>query len=140
MAGRITSVTLRRGDAFSPFPENAVTLRRASPSTRQGGVLVGPTGARSIHLDADEFDRLAAFIERSGFFQWKEHYEWVAGFDGATDVIEVWRAGTVKTVSQHETDEPADFWVIAQLVEGLAAKVALVPPQAAGGIDADPTR
>ncbi len=122
---QITAVTLRRGPCFGSCPVYDVTLRRRGRSTWNGEMFTERIGRYRGDLDRDEFDRLAEFIERSGFFDWKDEYDPVGSTvsDGSTDVLEVRRSGKTKTVSQYSTDEPPDFWVIAKLVEALAGRI-----------------
>lgn len=130
---QITTVTLRRGPCFGTCPVYEVTLRCRGRSTWIGEMFAERVGRYRGDLDADEFGLLADFIERSGFFEWSGEYNPpFTVTDGATDMLEVRRARSAKTVSQYSTDEPPNFWVIATLVDALAGRISWTRIKASG--------
>lgn len=80
-------------------------------------------------VDEWTFDRLAAEIERMGFFEWADRYE-EAVTDHSTFELEVVRDGTTKRVIQYATDQPLGFSTIAMLIDGVAASIDWSPSQA----------
>jgi hypothetical protein len=81
-----------------------------------------------------DFERLASFIERCGFFGWNDRYA-AELTDMPEYEITVRRGGSVKSVVQRGVDEPADFWVIASLIDAIAECVdwkLMVPPITSG--------
>lgn len=70
-----------------------------------------------------QFERLASFVERCGFFGWSDRYE-----TPITDMPEFSLTARYgrrrKRVEQYGTDEPADFWVIAALIDHIADRIA----------------
>ena len=66
------------------------------------------------------------FVERAGFFGWDAEHR--ANVTDLPDyVLTVVRGTETKTVLQNGVDEPADFWVIASLVDGLACDIEWSP-------------
>lgn len=118
----VETVTLRRGPCRGFCPAYEVTLRADGSAVWNGDRFVDRIGRFHGQFDGSDFDRLARFIERSGFFEWDEEYS-----GGVSDIpdyeLTVVGGDQKKRVLQNATDEPADFWVIAALVDGLAAGI-----------------
>src|SRR2546429_8447204 len=70
----ITRVTLRRGGCFGACPIYEVTLRRRGWSAWRGEMFTPRIGEYRGRVDEDEFNRLADFVARCGFFDWKAEY------------------------------------------------------------------
>jgi hypothetical protein len=127
-----TSVTLRRGACFGTCPIYEVTLRADGSAAWNGERFVERLGRHTGEVRADEYDRLARFVLRAGFFGWEDEY--VADVTDTPDYFLTATTGQrSKTVRQNATDEPPDFWVIATLVDALAASVAWTPAEAPAG-------
>jgi hypothetical protein len=113
---------------FGTCPAYEVTLRRDGTAGWRGEAWVERMGLFGGTFDPDEFELLTRFIERSSFFDWSDEYRPAYQIsDGPGYDLEVTRGHLTKRVHQYGSDEPADFWVIAALVDGLATKVAWVP-------------
>jgi hypothetical protein len=119
------SITLRRGPCFGTCPEYEVTLRSDGSATWDGERFVQRLGHYRGEVAVDEYDRLARFVQRAGFAQWQDEY--VAGTDTPDYFLTVAMGQQTKTVRQNATEEPPDFWVIATVVDALAATVAWTP-------------
>lgn len=96
-----------------------VTLAADGTATWYGERFVERLHRHQGTVDVNEFGRLARFIQRADFFSWEPEY--VANVTDLPDyfLTVVTGAGTT-TVRQNGVDEPADFWVIAALVDALA--------------------
>jgi uncharacterized protein DUF6438 len=118
----ITSVTLRRGPCFGACPMYEVALVADGMATWDGERFVDRLGRHQGRVDVNDFERLARFIQRAGFFDWEPEY-----LGNATDLPDYFltavAGGRTKTVRQNGVDDPPDFWVVAALVDGLAAAV-----------------
>jgi hypothetical protein len=85
-------------------------------------------------VDVNDFERLARFVDRAGFFGWQAEH--LANVTDLPDYfLTVTRGAESKTVRQNGVDEPADFWVIATLIDGLACAIewTAVPSGGANG-------
>jgi uncharacterized protein DUF6438 len=119
---RITSITLRRGPCFGTCPMYEVTLAADGTASWDGERFVERLGHHQGQVDINDFERLARFVDRAGFFGWNPEY--LADVTDLPDYILTVTAGDqTKTVRQNGVDEPADFWVIAAVVDGLAEGV-----------------
>lgn len=121
----IEAVTLSRGACFGPCPIYEVTLRGDGTALWVGEEFTARRGTFRGTFEPEDFAQLASFVDRCGFFDWAEHYEpeLYVVTDGPTTTISATRQRTTKTVSQYVADEPADFWVLAALVDALASQV-----------------
>ena len=118
----ISSVKLRRGPCFGTCPMYEVTLRADGTATWDGERFVDRLGLHQGAVDVNDFGRLARFVERADFFSWEAEH--LANVTDLPDYfLTVVRGGESKTVRQNGVDEPADFWVIATLVDGLACAI-----------------
>ncbi|MDP8976312.1 MAG: DUF6438 domain-containing protein [Actinomycetota bacterium] len=99
-----------------------MTLRSDGTADWNGERFVDRIGRFHGQLDMGDFENLAGFIRRAGFFGWDEEFS-----SGATDApdyeLVVVAGDQVKRVRQNASDEPPDFWVIAALVDGLTAAI-----------------
>ncbi len=119
---QITAVTLRRGGSRGFFPAYEVTLRADGSADWNGERFVLRIGRFYGQFDVRNFAKLAMFVERVGFFGWKDEYS--GGGTDAPDYELVVAAGMrTKRVRQNATDEPPDFWVMATVVDGLGAAI-----------------
>ena len=118
----IGAITLRRGPCFGFCPAYEVTLAADGGATWRGDRFVDRIGRYEGEVAAQDFLRVAAFVERAGFFEWDPEYT-----SGAVDAPEyhlvVHRGEQAKAVRQHGIDEPPEFWVVAALVDGLVTTV-----------------
>ena len=81
--------------------------------------------------DEDEFDLLAKFVTRCGFFDWKAEYSLeVEVTDTPTFVLSATRGNETNVVTQRGTDEPPDFWALAGLVDYVANQIEWVEVKA----------
>jgi hypothetical protein len=123
----ISSITLRRGPCFGTCPVYEVTLRSDGLATWDGERFVQRVGRYTGEIGLEEYGRLARFVHRAGFFRWEDEY-----VTNVADLPDYFLTGGVsrafKTVRQNGTDEPPDFWVIATLVDALAATVHWTAP------------
>jgi Domain of unknown function (DUF6438) len=120
--GQIATVTLRRGPCFGSCPVYEVTLAADGSATWKGERFVDRLGLYQGQVDLDDYGRLARFIQRAGLLGWATEY--VANVtDLPNYYLTVVADGQTKTVRQYGLDEPADFWVIAALVDCLAGAV-----------------
>jgi hypothetical protein len=130
-----TSVTLRRGACFGTCPIYKVTLSSDGTAIWNGERFVERIGRYRGEIDLDDYWRLVRFIERAGFFHFDDEY-----LGNVTDLpdyrLTVVSGGTTKSVLQNGVDEPADFWVIATLVDALAESVDWSPVPAEAAHDA----
>lgn len=118
----VTAVTLRRGICRGFCPVYEVTLRSDGSADWNGERFVDRIGRFHGQLNAGDFEKLARFIERAGFFGWDDEFS--SGVTDAPDYELLVVAGNqTKQVRQNATDEPPDFWVITTLVDGLAAEM-----------------
>jgi hypothetical protein len=122
--GDITSITLHRGVCFGTCPDYDVTLNSDGTATYAGGRFAPRQGDYTGEFGQWDFDNLAAFVVRAGFFDWKDEYR----LENVTDLpeysITVAKAGMSKTVVQYGMNEPPDFWVIAEVVDGISHDIA----------------
>ena len=115
----INSMTLRRGACFGSCPIYAVTLAADGLADWDGERFVDRLGRYQGQVDLNDYERIARFIQRAGFFSWEPEY--LANVTDLPDYFLTVEAGNqTKTVRQNGVDEPADFWVIAALVDCLA--------------------
>ena len=119
---QITAVTLRRGGSRGFFPAYEVTLRADGSADWNGERFVLRSGRFHGQFDTRNFEKLAMFVERVGFFGWKDEYSG-GGTDAPDYELVVAARMRIKRVRQNATDEPPDFWVIATVVDGLAAAI-----------------
>jgi Domain of unknown function (DUF6438) len=125
-ATEMTSVTLRRGPCFGTCPVYEVTLAADGTASWNGERFVDRLGRHQGQLNPNDFQRLAGLVARVGFFDWAPDY--VAGVTDTPDhVLTVAAVDQVKTVRQNGVDEPADFWVIATVLDRLAETVDWAP-------------
>lgn len=122
----IEEVTLQRGACYGACPIYEVTLRRDGSAAWLGEAFTPRTGEYAGRIRTYEFARLADFIERCRFFDWKDEYSEPVT-DNPTFVLQVSRGRKVKRVRQYATDEPPDFWVVAELVDALANDIEWTP-------------
>ena len=128
MDGRdeISAITLRRGPCFGFCPIYEVTLRDDGRATWRGERFVERIGAYEGEVGLEDFRRVAGLAEREGFFSWEDEY--VSGSVDTPDYqLTIERGRSTKTVRQNGTDVPPDFWVIAALVDALAAGIDWTP-------------
>ena len=119
---QITAVTLRRSGSRGFSPAYEVTLRADGSADWNGERFVLRIGRFYGQFDVRNFAKLAMFVERAGFFGWQDDYS--SGVTDAPDYELAVAAGMrTKRVRQNGTDEPPDFWVIATVVDGLAAAI-----------------
>jgi hypothetical protein len=118
----ITSVTLRRGPCFGRCPVYEVTLAADGIATWNGERFVDRIGSYRGQVDLNNYGKLTRFVSRAGFFGWEPEY--VANVSDLPNYfLTVVTEEQTKTVRQYGVDEPADFWVIATLVDRLADAV-----------------
>lgn len=128
----ITAITLRRGACRGFCPVYEVTVQADGRATWNGERFVDRTGPFEGEVDPGDYGRVAAFVARTGFFEWDP--EFVSGVTDAPDFqLAVVRGAETTSVRQNGTDEPPDFWVIAALVDGLADAIDWQPVTAAQG-------
>jgi hypothetical protein len=114
--------------AFGSCPTYEVTLRRSGSAIWSGHRFVERLGDYGGKFEPDDFLQLAGFIERCGFFDWEDEYlPSVEISDHPKDALEVTRGRLTKSVTQTATVEPADFWVIAGLIDAIAAGIRWAP-------------
>jgi Domain of unknown function (DUF6438) len=132
----MTSVTLRRGPCFGTCPMYEVTLTADGSASWHGERFVDRLGHHEGQVDVNDFGRLARFIQRAEFFGWEPEY--LANVTDLPDYfLTVVASNQSKTVRQNGVDEPADFWVIAALVDGLALAVEWTPAPSGRGPNND---
>jgi len=125
-APEIVSIALRRGPCFGTCPVYEVTLAADGTATWNGERFVDRTGRHEGQVDLNDYGRLSRFVARAGFFDWAP--EFLANVSDLPDYfLTVVTADETKTVRQNGTDRPADFWVIAALVDHLAEAVSWSP-------------
>ena len=99
-----------------------VTLAADGTATWYGERFVDRLGRYQGQVDANDFSRLAGFMQRAGFLDWEPEY-----LGNATDLPDYFLTAVVgdhtTTVRQNGVDEPPDFWVIAAVVDGLAEAI-----------------
>lgn len=118
----ITALTLRRGACFGACPIYEVTLHSDGTADWEGEGFVEPVGRYHGQFDPNDFEKLAAFAGRAGFFGWDDEYR--ANVSDLPDYVLTAVAGkATKRVVQNGLDEPPDFWVIAELVDGIAEDI-----------------
>jgi len=64
-------------------------------------------------------------VVRAGFFDWKDEYR-LNVTDLPTYEITVTKGGIGKTVLQYGMNEPPDFWVIAEVIDGISHDITWV--------------
>ena len=120
---QIASVSLQRGPCFGSCPIYDVTLRADGTATWNGERFVERLGRYEGEVNLNDYDRLARFVERAGFFDWDPEYANDNIADLPNYYLTVVANGNTKTVRQYAVDEPPDFWVIATLVDSLAEDI-----------------
>ena len=136
MVNKIQAVSLSRGACYGACPIYEVILRRSGKATWVGEANTERLGSFRGTFQPETFMQLASFVERSGFFEWDEHYEPAYEItDGPTTAISVTRGRIGKTVEQYESDEPPDFWVLATLIDAIAREVEWTTQSVRGGDD-----
>jgi Domain of unknown function (DUF6438) len=122
----IASITLRRGPCFGTCPVYDVTLSADGTATWNGQNFVERMGQHQGQVDLNDYGRLSRFIDRAGFFDWAPEF-----LTTVTDLpdyfLTVVTGDETKTVRQNGVDRPADFWVIAALVDHLAEAIDWTP-------------
>jgi Domain of unknown function (DUF6438) len=118
----IASVTLRRGPCFGRCPVYEVSLAADGTATWNGERFVDRIGSYRGQVDLNDYAKLTRFVDRAGFFGWEPEY--VANVSDLPNYfLTVVTEEQTKIVRQYGVDEPADFWVIATLVDRLAEAV-----------------
>jgi len=118
----IISVTLQRGACFGSCPIYEVTLAADGAATWHGERFVDRVGDYQGQADLNDVGRLNRFVSRAGFLGWEPEY--VANVtDLPNYFLTVVTEEQTRTVRQYGVDEPADFWVIATLVDHIAESV-----------------
>jgi hypothetical protein len=119
---KIQSVSLQRGPCYGRCPVYEVTFASDGAAIWHGESFIERIGDYRGELDEADFERLALFIEQCGFFDWDDEYA-APVTDNPSHDLRVARGSEVKHVHQYGTDEPADFWTVATLIDGLALHV-----------------
>ena len=119
-------VSLDRGPCFGTCPDYEVTLRADGTATWHGRNFVDRAGEWEGTFDEAEFSRVAAFMRRCGFFDWNDEYV-EAVTDLPTYMVTAKDGASEKSVLQYATDEPPDFWVIATMIDAIAASASWAP-------------
>lgn len=127
--GDIISIKLHRGVCFGTCPDYDLTLNSDGTATYIGGRFVPRQGDYTGEVSQWEFNNLAAFVLRAGFFGWDAEYRLANVTDLPTYTITVAKAGTSKTVLQYGMNEPPDFWVIAEVMDSISNDIAWTPAQ-----------
>jgi hypothetical protein len=119
---QITAVTLRRSGSRGFSPVYEVTLRADGSADWNGERFVLRIGRFRGQFDVRNFAKLAMFVERAGFFGWKDEYS--GGGTDAPDYELAVAAGDADEAGSAERHRRTpDFWVIATVVDGLAAAI-----------------
>ena len=126
--GEITAVKLHRGVCFGSCPDYDVTLNSDGTATYTGGRFAPRQGDYTGEVNQWEFDNLAAFVVRAGFFDWNDEYRLGNVTDLPSYEITVTRGGSSKTVLQYGMNEPPDFWVIAEVIDGISNEITWTTP------------
>lgn len=136
----ILSVTLFRSRCFGECPEYRVEVGHDETAVWDGVDFVDRIGRYMASLAFEDFDRLAGVINRTGFAFWHDRYVTLVT-DCPTYVLTVRYTDREKRVVQYESEEPADFWVIACCIDWLADRAQWHParehvarPSGDGGI------
>jgi Domain of unknown function (DUF6438) len=116
---RMASIEVRRGMCFGPCPAYEVVLHQDGSATWRGEAYVDRIGDHAGQFDVSDFERLAALVERVGFFSWQDEYTQPVT-DLPTYVLAVTTTERSKSVVQYATDDPPNFWVLASLVDHIA--------------------
>jgi len=116
---RIASIGLRRGMCFGTCPAYEVVLHHDGSATWHGDAYVDRIGDHAGQFQVSDFERLAALVERVGFFTWHDEYTQPVT-DLPTYFLTVTTTETSKSVVQYATDDPPDFWVLASLIDHVA--------------------
>jgi Domain of unknown function (DUF6438) len=128
----ISLIALRRGACFGTCPIYEVTLAADGTATWYGERFVDRLGRYHGQVDVNDVGRLGRFMQRAGFFGWDPEY--LANVTDLPDyVLTAVADGQTKTVRQNGVDEPPDFWVIAAVIDGLAAAIDWTADPAAEG-------
>ena len=118
----IVSVTLRRGACHGSCPVYEVTLAADGAATWHGERFVDRIGDYRGRADENDVGKLIGFLSRAGFLGWEPEY--VADVSDLPNyVLTVVTGEQRRTVRQYGVDEPADFWVIATVVDHIAGTV-----------------
>src|SRR4029079_17210667 len=73
-AAEIEAITLERSACLGTCPAYSVTLHRDGTAAWRGEMFTSPLGEAVGYIDGQDFDELAGFIERVGFFSWEPWY------------------------------------------------------------------
>ena len=122
----IESVTLRRGACFGTCPIYEITLRADGSAEWRGDRFVERLGRFHGQANPGDVAKLARLVDRSGLVGWDDEYMGNVT-DAPTYELTVVAGRTTKTVRQNATDEPADFWVVAAVVDHFAAEIDWTP-------------
>jgi hypothetical protein len=120
------SVRLHRGVCFGDCPAYEVILSRDGTATWRGEAFTERLGEHRGEVWEGDFESLARVIESCGFFDWDDSYSEPIT-DAPTYELEVRKGGVTKKVVQYATDERADFWSIATLIDGICAHIDWTP-------------
>ena len=108
MYGLIDSVRLSRGMCYGTCPVYEVVFCQDGPASWHGEAFTTRIG----EFEGRDFRRLADFSDGVSFFDWEDEYL-VPVTDNPEYELDVVRGTQRKTVVQFATDEPPDFWVVA---------------------------
>ena len=122
----IEAVRLSRGMCFGACPVYEVTFHRNGGAEWTGQYYTDLVGRFVGSIAADEFGKLARYIQSRKFFEWNDRYDTMIT-DVAEYRIEVVKDGVVKEVLQCGTDEPVGFERLAGRIDAVAAKVIWAP-------------
>jgi len=78
----------------------------------------------SARVEPDEFEQVASYVQRCGFFEWADEYqpsEFVT--DNPEYRIRVVKDGLVKEVLQYATNEPPGFGRLAARIDQVAERI-----------------
>jgi hypothetical protein len=107
---------------YGTCPVYEVVFHREGSASWRGEAFTTRIGEFEGQIDERDFQRLADFIYRVGFFDWEDEYL-VPVTDNPAYELDVVRGTRKKRVVQYATDEPPDFWVVATLIDAMASGV-----------------
>ncbi len=122
----VESIKLSRGVCFGECPAYSVTLRSDGSASWNGEAFTERIGSFGGNVDANDFEQMTAFIDRAGFWYWAPEFTEPIT-DGPTYTLTARADEVTKSVTQYVTNDPPDFWVIAELIDHISERISWTP-------------
>ena len=119
----ISEITLKRHGCYGGCPVYEVTLRSDGTASYTGHRFVDRIGTyRAKYQFQFNFDQIASWMERKGFFELADEYE-IGLVDAEVVTTSAVRDSIRKSVTTYNSLEPAKLWEINTVIDGVASRI-----------------